>query len=174
MKSWLIGKDPDAGKDWRQKEKGAAEDEMVRQHHWLNGRDFEQTPGNGGRQRSLVCCMQSMQSQRAGHNLATEQQQQKQDAAKHPAVSQEPPNWEVWPQMSVGRVGSPALTSSLGTFRELREHLSSLLLSGIEHPVSHVSGDNCCYSGNSFCLVSTMWHYLILYSTVSRDSYEWK
>ena len=42
-KSWLIGKDPDAGKDWRQKEKGEAEDEMVRQHWWLNGCESEQT-----------------------------------------------------------------------------------------------------------------------------------
>ena len=41
-KSWVIGKDPDAGKDWKQKEKGVAENEMVRQHHWLNGHEFEQ------------------------------------------------------------------------------------------------------------------------------------
>jgi len=41
-KSWLIGKDPDAGKDWGQEEKGAAEDEMVGWHHWLNGHEFEQ------------------------------------------------------------------------------------------------------------------------------------
>ena len=47
-KSQLIGKDPDAGKDWRQKEKGAAEDEMVREHHRLNGQEFEQTPGDSG------------------------------------------------------------------------------------------------------------------------------
>jgi len=45
-KSQLIGKDPDAGKDWRQKEKGATEDEMEREHHWLNGHEFEQTPGD--------------------------------------------------------------------------------------------------------------------------------
>ena len=44
-KSWLTEKDPDAGKDWRQKEKGVAEDEMVWQHHWLNGHEYEQTPG---------------------------------------------------------------------------------------------------------------------------------
>ena len=41
-KSWLIGKDPDAGKDWGQEEKGAAEDEMVGWHHWLNWHEFEQ------------------------------------------------------------------------------------------------------------------------------------
>ena len=42
VKSWLIRKDPDAGKDWRQ-EKGVTEDEMVGWHHWLNGNEFEQT-----------------------------------------------------------------------------------------------------------------------------------
>ena len=40
-KSWLIGKDPDGGKDWRQEEKGLTEDEMVGWHHWLNGHEFE-------------------------------------------------------------------------------------------------------------------------------------
>ena len=45
--SWLIWKDLDAGKDWRQEEKGMTEDEMVGWHHWLNGREFEQTPGDG-------------------------------------------------------------------------------------------------------------------------------
>ena len=46
-KSWLIRKDPDAGKDWRQDEKGTAEDEMVGWHHWLDGHEFEQTLGIG-------------------------------------------------------------------------------------------------------------------------------
>ena len=55
-KSWLIGKDPDAGKDWRQEEKGMTEDEMVGWHHWFNGHEFEQTPGNGEGQGSLACC----------------------------------------------------------------------------------------------------------------------
>ena len=50
------GKDPDAGKDWRQEEKGATEDEMVGWHHWLNGHEFEQTPGDGEGQGSLACC----------------------------------------------------------------------------------------------------------------------
>ena len=43
-KNWLIGKDPDAGKDWRQEEKGMTEDEMVGWHHWLDGHEFEQIP----------------------------------------------------------------------------------------------------------------------------------
>ena len=55
-KSQLIGKDLDAGKDWRQKEKGKTEDEIVVWHHQLNGREFEQTPGGSEEQGSLVCC----------------------------------------------------------------------------------------------------------------------
>ena len=55
-KSWLIWKDPDAGKDWGQEEKGTTEDEMVGWHHWLNGQEFEQTPGDGDGQGGLVCC----------------------------------------------------------------------------------------------------------------------
>ena len=45
VKNWLIRKDPDAGKDWRQEEKGMTEDEMVRWHHWFDGHEFDQTPG---------------------------------------------------------------------------------------------------------------------------------
>ena len=56
MKSLLIGKDPDAGIDWRQEEKGATEDEMVGWHHRLTGHEFERTPGVGDRQGSLECC----------------------------------------------------------------------------------------------------------------------
>ena len=51
-----LGKDPDAGKDWRLKEKGAPEDEMVGWHHQLNGHESEQTPGDSEGQGSLVCC----------------------------------------------------------------------------------------------------------------------
>ena len=55
VKSWLIGKDHDAGKDWGQ-EKGVTEDEMVGWHHWLNGRESEWTPGVGDGQGGLACC----------------------------------------------------------------------------------------------------------------------
>ena len=55
-KSWLIRKDPDAGKDWSLEEKGMTEDEMVGWHRWLNGHEFEQAPGDGEGQRSLWCC----------------------------------------------------------------------------------------------------------------------
>ena len=55
-KSWLIGKDPDAGKDWRQKEKWTTEDEMIGWHHRLNGHGFGGTPGVGDGQGGLGCC----------------------------------------------------------------------------------------------------------------------
>ena len=55
-KNWLIGKDPDAGKDWRWEEKGMTEDEMVRWHHRLNGHEFEQALGVGDGQGGLACC----------------------------------------------------------------------------------------------------------------------
>ena len=55
-KNWLIGKDPEAGKDWRQEKKGMTEDEMVGWHHWLNGHEFEQAPGVGDGQEGLACC----------------------------------------------------------------------------------------------------------------------
>ena len=54
-KNWLIGKDPDAGKDWRWEEKGITEDEMVGWHHRLNGHEFESTPGVGDGQGGLAC-----------------------------------------------------------------------------------------------------------------------
>ena len=71
-KSQLIGKDPDAGKDWEQ-ETGTTEDEMVRWHHWLNRHEFEQILGDSEGQRSPVCC-KLMGLQRVGHELATEWQ----------------------------------------------------------------------------------------------------
>ena len=55
-KNWLIGKDPDAGRDWGQEEKGTTEDEMVGWHHRVDGHEFEQAPGVGDRQGSLACC----------------------------------------------------------------------------------------------------------------------
>ena len=56
VKNWLIWKDPDAGKDWRQEKKGMTEDEMVGWHHQLDGHEFEQAPGVGDGQGSLACC----------------------------------------------------------------------------------------------------------------------
>ena len=69
-KNWLIGKDPDAGKDWGWEEKGMTEDEMVGWHHWLDGHEFEQALGVGDGQGSLACC--SSWGCRVGHAWATE------------------------------------------------------------------------------------------------------
>ena len=55
-KSWLTGKDSDAGRDWGQEEKGTTEDEMAGWLHWLDGHEFEWTPGVGDGQGGLVCC----------------------------------------------------------------------------------------------------------------------
>ena len=55
-KNWLNRKDPEAGKDWRQEEKGMTEEEMVGWHHQLDGHEFEQAPGGGDRQGGLACC----------------------------------------------------------------------------------------------------------------------
>ena len=56
VKNWLIWKDPDAGKDWRQEEKGTTEDEMVGWHHWLDGHESEQALGFGDGHGSLASC----------------------------------------------------------------------------------------------------------------------
>ena len=75
MKSRIFEKDLDSGKDWGQEEKGATKDEMVGWHRWLNGTEFEQTLGGSEEQGSLVWC--SPWGCRVGHDLATEQQYQK-------------------------------------------------------------------------------------------------
>ena len=72
VKSWLIWKDPDAGKDWGQEEKGkgTTEDEMVGWHHRLDGHGFGWTPGAGDGQGGLACCGSwgRKGSQRGGHD----------------------------------------------------------------------------------------------------------
>ena len=55
-KSWLIGKDPDVGRDWGQREKGTTEDEMAGWHHRHDGHEFEWTPGVGDGEGGLACC----------------------------------------------------------------------------------------------------------------------
>ena len=62
VKNWLFWKDPDAGRDWEQEEKGTIEDEMIGWHHWVNGHGFGQTPGVGVGQGGLSCCYS------CGHN----------------------------------------------------------------------------------------------------------
>ena len=56
VKSWLTGKDSDAGRDWGQEEKGTTEDEMAGWHHWLDGHESEWAPGVGDGQGGLACC----------------------------------------------------------------------------------------------------------------------
>ena len=70
VKSWFTGKDPDPGEDWSQEEKGTTEEEMVRWYHQLNGHEFEQVLGDGEGQGRRV--LQSMGSQRVGHDWTTE------------------------------------------------------------------------------------------------------
>ena len=77
MKSRLIGKDPDAGKDWGEKEKKEAEDGMFRKHHRLNWIWLEQTPGDNEGQESLALC--SPWGHRVRHDLVTKQRQQQRD-----------------------------------------------------------------------------------------------
>ena len=69
-KNWLIGKDPDAGKDWRREEKGTTEDEMVGWHHWFNGPVWTNSRSWWWTGRPGV--LRSMGSRRVGHNWATE------------------------------------------------------------------------------------------------------
>ena len=69
-KSWLICKDPDAGRDWGQEEKGMTEDEMVGWHHRLDGHGFGWTPGVGDGQGGLVCC--DSWGRRIRHDWVTE------------------------------------------------------------------------------------------------------
>ena len=69
VKSWLIWKDPDAGKDWGQEKKGTTEDEMVGWHHQLNGHGFGWTLGGGGGLGGLACC--SPWGHRVGHDWVT-------------------------------------------------------------------------------------------------------
>ena len=78
VKSWLIGKDLDAGKDWEQDEKGVTEDEMVGWHHRLNGQEFEQTPGDSEGQGSLGCwspwgCKKTDTTERLNNNILAQE-----------------------------------------------------------------------------------------------------
>ena len=67
--NWLLGKDPDAGKDWRQEEKVMTEDEMVGWHHQQDRHEFEQALGVGDQQGNLVCCSP------CGHNELDQSEQ---------------------------------------------------------------------------------------------------
>jgi len=81
VKNWLTGKDLDAGKDWRQKEKGATGDEMVGWYHQLNGHESEENPGDSEEQGRLACCR--LWGHRVGHVLTTKQQQSQTENEKY-------------------------------------------------------------------------------------------
>ena len=111
-KSWLIGKDSDAGRDWRQKKKATTEDEIAGWHHWLDGHEFENTRNWWWAGRPGV--LPFMGSQRVGHDWATELKEHSMSIGVH--------LWGLWPGAPVpgGRVCSLILLSST---------LSSLLTS---------------------------------------------
>ena len=92
VKSWLTGKDPDAGKHWGQDEKGKTEDEMVGWHHWLDGHGFEQALGVGDGQWGLECC--DPWGCRVRHDWAT--------GLNWTELSWSPSSRGAWPRVSYG------------------------------------------------------------------------
>ena len=103
-KNWLTGKDPDAGKDWRQAEKGTTEDEMVGWHYRFNGHEFEQALGVGDGQGSLACY--SPWGCSVGHDWATEMNWT--EYVAHTACC---PLWKTLKETEVGIVSLISLTS---------------------------------------------------------------
>ena len=101
-KSWLIGKDPDVGKDWRREEKWRIEDEMVGWHHQLNGHEFEQALGDCERQGSLVCCgswgLKELDTTERLNNKC----QQSQESAEGVVCREKPPGSPEAPQKTAG------------------------------------------------------------------------
>ena len=87
VKSWLIRKDIDAGKDWRQEKKGTTEDETVGWHHWHNGHEFEQTLRDSEGQGGLVCCS-PWGRKRVRHKWGTEKQQSQRATGDSQKLSQ--------------------------------------------------------------------------------------
>ena len=101
MKSWLTGQGPGSGKDWRQAEKMAAENEMVEWHHWLNGHEFELTLGDSEGQGSLACCIPWGVREL---NAAYRQQQQQsllKDSSFHPDFNLNPVNLNFFHILSI-------------------------------------------------------------------------
>ena len=92
-KSRLIRKDPDAGKDWRQEEKGMTEHDLVGWHHWLNGHEFEQAPWDGKGQGSRVCCSpwggkELDMTERLNNNISMRRNQAKSPLHYHILINQ--------------------------------------------------------------------------------------
>ena len=123
-KSWLIGKDPDAGKDWRQVERGMTEDQMVGCHHWLNGHEFELNSRSWWR-TGRPDVLQSMESQRVGHDWATELNWMSYKAFPDGSVVKSPPAMQEPQETRV---------CSLGWEDLLEEGLETLQSSCLEDP----------------------------------------
>ena len=130
MKSWLIGKDPDAGKDWGQQEKAMTEDEMDSQdgwHHWLHRHEYEQNPGDSEGQGSLVCCS-PWESQRVRHDLVTEQQTGLPASTLVPTSAQSQNDIKGNQLMSFSPAPNPSMTSSILVYKTQSSiHLWSVL-----------------------------------------------
>ena len=88
-KSWLIGKDPDAGKDWGREEKGPTEDEMVGWHHQLSGHEFGWTLGDSDGQGGLVCCSPW------GHKESNTTEQRQPSNSQSIPSPPPPPGWQL-------------------------------------------------------------------------------
>ena len=146
-KNWLIGKEPDAEKDWRQEEKGTREDEMIGWHHRLDGHGFEQASGVGDGQGSLACCC---------------------PWGCKESDNTEQPNWLtdfIWTSFSPMKSFSPHLINKKLRFRELKWFIQVLRLTLLipSPPVLTVAITE---------LVS-LWDRLCAYRTVMSPSWEY-
>ena len=102
VKGQIIGKDPDAGKDWRWEEKGTTEDEMVGWHHWLDGHEFEQALGGRDGQGGLACCSPwDHKELDLMSNWTTEQASQVALTVKNPPANA----WDIREVSSIARLG---------------------------------------------------------------------
>ena len=149
QKNWLTGKDPDAGKDWRQEEKQTTEDETVGWNHQLDGHEFEQAPGVGDGQGSLACCSPWGHKGRtqlsnwtelnwtgwfAGnlwHSLAYRVSEH--ESERHPSVHGIPRQeyWSGWPSLHQRIFLTQGSNPSLLLLRQIPHHLSHQGSSGL-------------------------------------------
>ena len=128
-KSQLIGRDPGAGEDWRQEEKGVTKDEMVGKYHWLDGRGFEQTPGDSEGQGSLLCCG----SRGCKHDLETEQQEQQIEQWQEGSVEPFGPRLSA---CSLNGPGSPEEPWHPAADRERQDESQIPMLEGRRHQLT--------------------------------------
>ena len=106
VKSRLTGKDPDTGENWRQEEKGVADDEIVGWHHWLNGHEFEQAPRDGEGHGSLACCSPW------GHKESNTTEWLKNSKTEHCNESSNGFSTVLWSQLLQGNTAKPVKSMS--------------------------------------------------------------